>query len=142
MIKMRSAGLKMPFCCFDSHIIVFHVRKSTKNFVSSGKSRIFAPNQLAYRPIGKECRHPERILRKAAHVTAYDQPRRVFFVFQSPTLHVQPRYSTQEVGRQLVPGSRGRAPVLKRPRWNTILSFPQQHKKKEKSVSQSASRAR
>lgn len=51
-----------------------------ENLQESGKRCIFVPENPTARPNGQECQSPERILRKAAHVTAYDQPRRGFFM--------------------------------------------------------------
>ena len=70
----------------------------------SGKSCTFAPTQRHTSPIGTECRHPERILRKATQLMAVDQPRRVFFV-HSTSLMRQPRYSNQEGGCLWVRGA-------------------------------------
>lgn len=86
------------------------MRFFAEKFVYSEKSRTFAPTQRHTSPIGTECRHPERILRKATQLMAVDQPRRVFFysfdILNAPAQIFQPG------GRvSLGPGCRGRAPL-------------------------------
>lgn len=55
-------------------------RYPSKNLEDPGKRCIFAPENPTARPTGQECQPPERILRNAAQLTAFDQPRWGFFV--------------------------------------------------------------
>lgn len=50
-------------------------RYPSKNLEDPGKRCIFAPENPTARPTGQECQPPERILRNAAQLTAFDQPR-------------------------------------------------------------------
>lgn len=58
---------------------------SARKFAGTREKMYLCTENPTARPNGQECHSPERILRKAAHVTAYDQPRRGFLCLHTHT---------------------------------------------------------